>query len=116
MNARHLIAATLAALSTTAALADDPTLYTTAAGSNVSRSEVKSSLRQAIKAHQLVAAGEVSNLGLNGPVSVLARSTVKAEVHVARSRGELLPAGELDVASLHPAYSRSQPVTTLAAR
>ncbi|HSW03136.1 DUF4148 domain-containing protein [Aquabacterium sp.] len=115
MNARHLIAATLAALSTTAALADDPTLDTIPAGSTVSRSEVIAELRQAIQAHQLLAAGEITSYSVNAPTTVLPRSSVKAEVLAARSRGELQPAGEFELASLQPTRTHARPVTTLAA-
>lgn len=115
MNARHLIIATLAALSTTAALADDPTIDTTPFVSTMSRSEVKAEVRQAVKAHTLVAAGEVGTLGAAQPAALLARSAVKAEVLAARHRGELQPAGELDIASLQPARARTLSFTTLAA-
>jgi Cu2+-containing amine oxidase len=114
MNTRHLIAATLAALSTTAALADDPTIDTTPFVSSLSRSEVKAEVRQALKAHTLAAAGELGAERLATPVTTLTRSEVKAAVLAARSRGELQPAGEFDVATLHPSTGRTLSFTTLA--
>lgn len=114
MNTRHLIAAALAALSTTAALADDPTIDTTPFVSTLSRSEVNAEVRQAAKAHTLVVAGELGGERLSAPVSTLTRSEVKADVLAARRRGELQPAGEIDVATLHPSTTRTLHFTTLA--
>jgi len=114
MNTRHLIAAALVALSTTAALADDPTIDTTPFVSTLSRSDVKAEVRQALKNHTLAAAGEVGVERQAVPASTLARSTVKADVLAARSRGELQPAGEFDLATLHPSAGRTVSFTTLA--
>ena len=119
MNTRHYflpaIAATLLALSTTAALADDPTIDNTLFVSTQSRSEVKAELRQARKAHDLVAAGELGAIDDTHTSVQLARASVKAEVRLARVRGELAPAGEVDVASIKPTR-RPLVITTLAQR
>jgi len=115
---RQLLAATLVALASSAALADDPTIDTTPFVSTLTRNEVKAEVRQALRDHTLVATGESYGYSVNAPVSGLARSAVKAEVLAARNRGELQPAGEFDVASLPSArgtHGRTLSVTTLAA-
>lgn len=118
MNTRYFIApaiaATLMALASTAALADDPTIDTTPFVVTHSRGEVKAEVRQARKAHQLVAAGDIGASNIGYPATVVARSSVKAEVLAARARGELLPAGELSVA-VASQPRRTPQATTLAA-
>lgn len=95
MNTRHLIAAALAALSTTAALADDPTIDTARNHSTLSRSEVKAEVRQALKSGTLVQAGELNPQWAAAPASTLTRSEVKADVREALRSGTLVLAGEL---------------------
>lgn len=94
MNSRHLIAAALAALSTTAALADDPTIDNTRHTSTVSRAEVKAEVRQALKDHTLPVDGEFGAQWTPAPTSTLSRAAVKEDVRQALKSGTLVVAGE----------------------
>jgi hypothetical protein len=96
MRTKQVIAASLIALATSAAFADDITLDKVPAGSTVTRSQVKADVLKARASGQLLSAGEAYN-GTPEPVgSNVARSEVKTGVLAARSNGQLLAAGEAD--------------------
>ncbi|MED5621506.1 hypothetical protein [Ideonella sp. BN130291] len=101
MNAKQLISLAALAIAAGSALADDITLDNSAAvASTRSRAEVKAETRQALRAGELLAAGE-ENFGVTSERSLVARASVKAEVLAARANDALIPAGEL-LAVAHP--------------
>lgn len=89
------IVAVLAALSSTAALAETPTIDTTPFHAQRSRAEVKADVAIARAMNRLLPAGEADAPAPMLPTHALARADVKAEVLAARAAGTLLPAGEL---------------------
>lgn len=75
-----------------------------------SRAEVKAETRAALKAHQILPAGEAAAVPETPFRSNKTRAQRKAETVVARKTGQLLPAGEIGLkpAPFHSEKTRAQ--------
>ena len=99
MFARHpvlttALVAAFAALSSTAAFAESPTLEPASVQSAHSRAEVKADVLVAAATHRLLPAGEQGVAAAPAARFAVTRAQVKADTLSARAAGTLLPAGE----------------------
>jgi len=94
MNAKYLIATSIAALAATSAMAGD-VAEPAAAAAPLTRAQVKAEVIQARKAGELIPAGELYPIPPVSPGdSNVTRAEVRTQVLQARAAGELIPAGE----------------------